>query len=78
QELPELIFLDLNMPDMDGWDFLEAYQKLSPRLARPIRIVILTSSGYHGDIQRAKTYPEVTAYLNKPLGDDALAQLLKA
>lgn len=65
--LPDLIFLDINMPVMNGWDFLEAYRKIKDKLPRPIRIIILTSSVYQQDKEKAATFEEVDDYTLKPL-----------
>lgn len=69
--LPKLILLDLNMPIMNGWDFLEAIdqdQKLSK-----IPIIILTSSVDRADRERSQLYSSVIAYKTKPLsGEDLL------
>lgn len=64
---PDLIFLDINMPVMSGWDFLEEYKKIKDNLPRPIRIIILTSSVYQHDKEKANTYEDVDDYTLKPL-----------
>lgn len=64
---PDLIFLDINMPVMTGWDFLEEYKKIKTKLPRPIRIIILTSSVYQHDKEKANTYEDVDDYTLKPL-----------
>lgn len=64
---PDLIFLDINMPVMSGWDFLDEYRKMKEELPRPIKIIILTSSVYQHDKEKASTYQEVDDYTLKPL-----------
>lgn len=64
---PNLIFLDINMPVMSGWDFLEEYKKIKAQLPQPIKIIILTSSVYQHDKEKASTYEEVNDYTLKPL-----------
>ena len=62
---PQLILLDLNMPVMNGWEFLAAYQQLPPVTPRPL-VVLLSSSDY--DLARARTQQlPVDAFLLKPL-----------
>ncbi len=73
---PELILLDINMPLMDGFEFLQAIQN-SPVATFPLRIVLLTSSNNPNDIERAKHYP-IAGYLQKPLTVDKLQTILAA
>ena len=68
---PDLIFLDLNMPDMDGFEFLEEFS----RLRTGIRIAILTSSSSGADKARAATFLDVICFLSKPLNEKRLAEL---
>ncbi|HEY4786728.1 MAG TPA: response regulator [Bacteroidales bacterium] len=66
-KLPEVIFLDLFMPVLDGWGFLEKYVQLKSRLNKKIIIYIVSSSIDPIDIQRAKSISEVTDYIIKPI-----------
>jgi two-component SAPR family response regulator len=67
KDLPELIFLDINMPGMNGWDFLEAFKKLPADIRAKVKIVMLSSSVFAADKIKAGTYQEVTDYVVKPL-----------
>ncbi len=60
EELPEIILLDLSMPIMDGWQFLEAYAKLNPKIGKKITIYICSSSISPDDVSRAKSISTVT------------------
>lgn len=66
-DLPHLIFLDINMPIKSGWDFLDEYRTFKEELPRDITIIILTSSVYQQDKKKASTYEEVDDYTLKPL-----------
>lgn len=76
QPCPKVIFLDLNMPVMDGWDFLEELEKLNPNLNQSTAIYIVSSSIDDQDIQRAKEYQIVEEYLIKPVNREKIASLL--
>lgn len=76
--LPEVILLDLSMPIMNGWQFLDEFAKLYPSLGKKITIIICSSSISHDDITRAKSINEVSDYLIKPITKNKLTELLKA
>tara|TARA_R110002020_G_scaffold442190_1_gene653336 strand:- start:10 stop:408 length:399 start_codon:yes stop_codon:yes gene_type:complete len=76
--LPEIILLDLNMPIMDGWQFLEHYTDINPSVSKEIVIYICSSSISSEDIQRAKAISEVTDYIIKPITKDKLIDLIKS
>jgi CheY-like chemotaxis protein len=65
-----VIFLDLNMPVMNGWEFLDKYNELYQR--RKDHIVILSSSIDFLDRQKAKLYPVVYDFIEKPLSMDKI------
>jgi CheY-like chemotaxis protein len=76
QEFPEVIFLDINMPDMDDFGFLDEFSKFSDTLLNRTSIFMLTSSDDPNDIKRALKYPVVKKYFTKPLSKDILNQLI--
>lgn len=65
--IPDLIFLDINMPVMSGWDFLKEYRKIKESIKKRVVIIILTSSVYQQDKEKASTFAEVDDYTLKPL-----------
>ena len=71
--IPDLILLDLNMPLMDGWEFLDAFGRLP--LAPQVCVFILTSSINPEDIEKARHYKEVRGYFSKPLDQVNLARM---
>ncbi|HCN37141.1 MAG TPA: response regulator [Saprospiraceae bacterium] len=75
--LPEVILLDLSMPIMDGWQFLDEFIKLNPRIGKDITIYICSSSISPDDISRAKSISEVTDYVIKPLTKDKFIDMIK-
>jgi CheY-like chemotaxis protein len=74
-DFPGLIFLDINMPGMDGWKFLDALNAMPLELREECRIVMLTSSIDIHDIRKAKTYPFVQDFISKPLTRDEVLKL---
>src|ERR1700759_1638703 len=74
--LPDIIFLDLSMPVMDGWEFLEEYSQLRDRLKKNISLFIVSSSISPEEIERSKTYSAVTDFLIKPLRAGKIEELL--
>jgi CheY-like chemotaxis protein len=71
--LPSIIFLDINMPILDGFQFIEEFEKLDPVLVQSINIIMLTSSINPSDIERSKKFPSVKGFIHKPLTEEALA-----
>lgn len=67
EELPDLVFLDINMPAMNGWDFLQEYAHLDLENKENLKIIMLTASVNPNDILRARTNVYVTEILHKPL-----------
>ena len=71
-ELPQVIFLDLNMPVMGGWDFLDALKPQEAQLLGRCHIFILTSSLAHYDTSRIQEYPLVSGLIHKPLDSEQI------
>lgn len=74
---PDLILLDINMPKMDGWDFLDEYEKLDDEQKARIIIVMLTTSFNPDDKERAEKIPIINGFKNKPLSANMLNEILE-
>lgn len=66
-DFPDLILLDINMPIMNGWEFLEEYEKRGYHKTHNTIIIMISSSVYQEDKDKAKTYDKVVEYIDKPL-----------
>lgn len=76
EHLPDCILLDIYMPELDGWGFLEEFSAIRDQLSKDIKICIISSSGHRRDIERAEALSCVKAYVQKPITLEGLKELV--
>ncbi|MDT0675088.1 response regulator [Autumnicola musiva] len=76
--LPTVIFLDINMPRIDGWNFIEQMREIRPDFALETRIYIVTSSIANSDIEKAGFYNEIEGFISKPVSIEKIQEIAKA
>jgi CheY-like chemotaxis protein len=74
---PDLVFLDINMPRMNGWEFLTEFKKMNNENVHKPVIIMLTTSLNPDDKQRAENIPEITDFENKPLTREMIERIIK-
>jgi CheY-like chemotaxis protein len=77
-KLPDIILLDINMPVMNGWEFLDEYNHRNIDPQGKSAIFILSSSVFSEDINRARTYSQVKDFIRKPLDVTRIREILNA
>jgi CheY-like chemotaxis protein len=75
-DLPDIVLLDINMPIMDGWEFMDEYVKIKHQLAKEVRIYIVSSSIADSDLNRARMHEDIVDYISKPIETDRLAEIV--
>jgi response regulator RpfG family c-di-GMP phosphodiesterase len=73
--IPQFIFLDINMPEMNGFDFLDAYENLAADVKSNCIIIMLTTSLNPEDKEKANNCPYVHGFINKPLTEERLKNI---
>lgn len=76
EEMPDIIFLDINMPVMNGWEFLDEYEEsVKNTIKKKISINIISSSVYSNDILKSETYNFINKFISKPLSIEKIQTL---
>jgi CheY-like chemotaxis protein len=75
--LPNYILLDINMPIMNGWEFLDEYKHQNIDPSGKSKIFIISSSVFSNDISKARSYPLVRNFISKPLSIEKIKEMLE-
>lgn len=75
-DLPNIIFIDINMPIMDGWEFLQEYAKLKTHLDKDIWLYAVSSSISNSDFLKASKHNELKEYITKPIKNEKILEIL--
>jgi len=73
--VPDIIMVDINMPVMDGWQFLRKYEQLSEKWPKKPSIYLVSSSVDEADLEKVKSYQMLNGYLTKPIGEEKLRSI---
>lgn len=76
--LPDVIFLDVNMPIMNGWEFLDEYTRLKEDVSKPVLIYVVSSSVDEFDVNKSRQYDSVKGYIVKPVLREKFKQILSS
>ena len=75
--IPDIILLDINMPGINGWEFIEAFKMMDEDIRSKTKIIVLTSSMNPEDIDKSKSIREISAYMTKPLTESMINSIVK-
>jgi CheY-like chemotaxis protein len=77
EDMPEILLLDINMPIVDGWDFLELFEKVPKEKKQMMEILMLSSSINPDDVKRAEANAYVVDYITKPISDADVKKIFR-
>ncbi len=78
QALPDIILVDINMPNLNGWDFMEAFECMNAEATKNVKVYVYTSSIYYKDLEKVKEYKSVIKLLTKPFTDQMIGEILES
>lgn len=78
EALPNIILLDINMPVVDGWTFLDEFTKIRTNESQKVTILMMSSSVNPVDLEKAKTYEAISDYIVKPVDKNKLASIMQS
>ena len=73
--LPDVVFLDINMPEMNGWEFITAFEKIVGELPKKVSIIMVSSSLDKRDLERAESTNCIHGYVTKPIDKSKMTRL---
>lgn len=76
ENIPDVLFLDINMPVMDGWEFLQEYLVIRPMMPKTVVIYLVSSSVDEKDVLKAKSISELSGYLVKPISSQNIKEVI--
>jgi CheY-like chemotaxis protein len=77
EKIPDILFLDVNMPIMDGWMFIEAYKRIKKEIIKKTKVFMLSASVNPIDIERARKINEISDYIIKPRKFEEVKEIFK-
>jgi CheY-like chemotaxis protein len=76
-DLPDVILLDINMPILDGWQFIKEFARFEVALKKKVLVYLTTSSIDQADFEKAKGIKNIAGYIVKPLNEEKIINILK-
>ena len=76
ENIPDVLFLDINMPVMDGWEFLEEYLLIKPMMPKSVVIYMVSSSVDEKDVIKSKSISALSGYLVKPISSQNIMEII--